>query len=76
MYEKATTTQAMEIARKKTEEWKERKAASMPVLPYCPATGNLTLCQGVRSIDPEPLGYFGERIQFNPGIAAWFSAIT
>ena len=60
MYEKATTTQATEIARKKTEEWKERKAASMPLLPYCSATGNITSCQGVRSIDPEQLGYFGE----------------
>jgi hypothetical protein len=45
MYDKATITQPMEIARKKTEEWKERKAVSMPLLPFCSATGNLTSCQ-------------------------------
>jgi hypothetical protein len=56
----------MEIARKNTEEWKERKAASMPVLPYCSATGNITSCQGVRSIDPEQLGYFGEHPSYLP----------
>src|SRR5262249_24398432 len=33
MYEKVTITQAMEIALKKTEEWKERKATSMPLRP-------------------------------------------
>ena len=33
MYEKVTITQAMEIAREKTEEWKERKATSMPLRP-------------------------------------------
>src|SRR5215813_12529564 len=32
MQEKATITQTMEIACKKTEEWKERKASSMPLL--------------------------------------------
>jgi len=33
MYEKAAITQAIEIARQKIEEWKERKATSMPLRP-------------------------------------------
>src|SRR5215475_8773955 len=49
MYEKVTITQAMEIAREKTEEWKERKATSMPLRPCCLAIGNCTSCQRLRS---------------------------